>query len=232
MDDQEAVVHDYGRFSFQSGSIANLKHGYMITQEDIEDLEYIIATSGAGSDFARGWIMRRQANLIMGIQHRLEALIVSCLRDSTVYDRYGVKVRGTWGMPQELKMLSAAPWSDLEESTPVSDLQYLANEVAPDMETEFTRATLSRQAFGLLLKSKEFQAKSKFVMKWDVPDDAFPSPFDPRMVSMAESVVGLKFELYDATMKVKNADGSAAKTRILPQNEIILSSKYKKRVGH
>lgn len=229
MDDQQAVVHDAGKFEFVKSNIANLKHGFLISQEQIEELEYLASQDDAAGTFVNGWLNRRYANLLQGIRMRLEALVVSCYRDATVYDRYGIKIRGTWGMPSELKPVAEIPW-DEEDATPVDDLQLLANEIAPDMDTEFNRATMSRRAFGHMIKSQNFRDKARIIvgtgfnLNFDIPDNAFPNAFDPRMLAMVEAVVGMQIELYDAGMRVKNDDGSTKRTRSLPHNEVLLSS--------
>ena len=231
MDDQAAVVHDVGKFQFQKSNIANLKHGFLMGQEQIEELEYLMMQDGGVGSFANQYLARNYARLIRGIQHRLEALIVSAYRDETVYNRYGIIIRGTWGMPSDLKMDVETPWDDVNNATPVDDLQYMKNEVAPDMETEFDRATMSRRSFGQMVRTKNFQDKARIIvgtgfnLNFDIPANAFPNAFDDRMVSMAEAVVGMSFEIYDAGLKVKNDDGSVTRHRTLPHNEVILSSR-------
>jgi hypothetical protein len=230
-DDQEAVVNDVGKFTSRETSIANIKHGLLYGQKQLNELRSYKNRGDAGAQFVATWLTRRQADLLLGIRLRQEALIVSCYRDDNIYDRYGIKVAGSWGTPPELKYVPPAPWNDPDESTPISDLEYLIHEVGPDMDALFvddTVVTLSRKLFGHMIRSKEFQTRAKvipsadFVFNFNL-DGALPNPNDGRIIKLAEAVTGMKFEFYETKITEKRDDGGKTKKRILPHDEVLLS---------
>lgn len=235
-DDQQAVVYDYGKFTAFSQEIANIKMGVLFSQKQLNELDNLRNRPGGDplGRFASQWITRRQQALLSGVRSRLENLIVSCYRDNTVYDRYGVKVKASWGTPSQLKLVVDVPWNEYDDATPVEDVQQYLNEIAPDNDALFTDSpvlTLSRRALNHAMRCKEFLLKARGIVmvaglqgNYAFPDGALPNVNDPRMLLLAEAVFGCKFEFYEAKITEKMKDGSVVKTRNLPHNEILVSS--------
>jgi hypothetical protein len=234
LDDQQAVVYDAGKFTSFKNEIANVKVGILFGQKQLSELDALRNRGDEFARFASRWIARRQAALLSGVRQRLENLIVSCYRDNTKYDRYGVKVDVSWGTPAQLKLVIDTPWNQHDDATPVSDIQQYLNEIAPDNDALFTEnpvLSLSRKAFAHMMACKEFQDKAKVIanvsglnLNFAFPNGALPNAFDPRMILLASAVVGCTFEFYDATITEKLKDGSVVKSRNLPHNEILVSS--------
>ena len=121
-DDQRAVVYNTGKFQLSSTKVPNLKIGANLTQSMMTQLNQITANPGAGQlDFFTDWESQVQFNLKLGLQQRVELLLVAMMTDSFVDDRLGLKVNASWGMPADLKVVSAVAW-DNPAATPIDEI--------------------------------------------------------------------------------------------------------------
>lgn len=231
MPDQAATVHDIGKFTSFNQEIANLKHGILLGQKQLDELENYRLRGDGASRFMNNWINRRIADLLLGVRMRLEAMIVACYRDNAVYDRYGVKIRGSWGTPSQLKFAVAVPWNNHADADPVGDIQLYMGEIAPDNEAGFVDApvlSMSRKAYNHMVSCAKFWDRAKienfggYALNWDFPVGATPNPYEPRVQLLAEQILKVRIEFYETNTNVKNDDGSTTKSRNLPHDEILV----------
>ena len=79
-DDAEAATYSSGKLTFETVKIPNLKHGYNLTQEQVNQLVSLQSSSGVtGNDMGliQDWEMKVVDDLLLGIRQRMEALCVA-----------------------------------------------------------------------------------------------------------------------------------------------------------
>lgn len=227
-DDQEAVTYESGAFTFVTNSIPNLKIGQRFSQTMLNRLARMKRNLGQAGDlkFFTDWENTLANNLVTGIRQRVNALICAMQIDSATYNRLGVNIQGaTWGMPADLKVTSAVAWDDHTNATPLTDLQVLAQETAPDTYgEEYNRATMSSRAFRHLTQSVEFQNRVSGELRFNFGNGQLNIRDAGAMRNLLANIVGLEIEIYDGSYFEKNSTGNVARSRVLPSNKVLLSN--------
>lgn len=228
-DDQEAVVYEGGQVveTFVPGTIPKIKMGARVGEGMIRRLARLadkINLEGPDADIITGWENQLANRLVQGIRVRQNAMACAMMLDDFVYDRLGIKIQGSWGMPADLKMTPVTPWNNTA-ATPISDLELIAQEVAPDVHGQvYDRVTMSRAAFRFLIQTDEFKERARFLYRYDVPEGAFNFRDIGTMGQLFTAMTGLNVEFEDTTFRVRNSDGSVVQTRVMPANKVILSN--------
>lgn len=230
-DDQKAATYSFGKFQFESTNIPNLKVGGNMTQSLINQLLAIESRGGVqnGGGIAglsvNDHLMRLLLNLRIGVAWRKESLIIGMLTDQYSYDRLGIKITsGTWGMPTDLKLTLATPWTDAANATPVNDLLTIALTARVRYGIVYNRVTMSTPAFRLMIATAEFQAKARQFLAPNVSYVNLTLADLPMQRSIAQTVLGMDIEFYDARFTSQAADGAVTQTPLWGLNKVVLSN--------
>ena len=228
-DDQEAVVYEGGSFEFVTNQIPNLKHGRAMNQNMINRIMRMGRGQVLQGDetFFSNWENRTVEELIKGIRDRVNALICAMQLDATSYDRLGIKMSGsTWGMPSNLKVTSSVGWDDAVNSTPITDLQVIITQVAPDNYGEqYNRITMSSRAFRYLTASAEFQNRIRGELRYNFGSQQINVNDVNFMQQLLANIVNCTIEIYDGTYWERDTKtGAKVRKRYLDNNKVILSN--------
>jgi hypothetical protein len=225
-DDQEAVVYEAGKLELVSTQIPNLKIGSRLGQATLNRMNRMRngAILPTDENFMETWENQFAERLVFGVRQRMNALICAMMLDSLTYNRLGIQVNGTWGMPSVLKATPTTPW-DNTAATPFTDLLTMSNETAGDLfGIHFDRVTMSSKAFRYMVLTDQFkQLAQKF---YGIAATTVVNVKDqPAMVRMVSDLLSMDVELYDGTIKEKTGAGTVVRTRVLPANKVLLSIK-------
>lgn len=227
-DDQEAVVYESGSFEFVTSSIPNIKVGQRFGQGLLNRLGRLKRNLGQTNDlrFFTDWEQGTAEKLVLGIRQRINALICGMQMDATSYNRLGIKIdNATWGMPAGLKVTSSIGWDSASTATPLTDLQVLAQETAPDTYGEqYNRATMSSRAFRYLVATTEFQNRVSGELRFNFGSGQLNVRDASAMRQLLANIVGLEIEIYDGSYWEKSTSGADVRSRVLPVNKVILSN--------
>lgn len=226
-DDAEAVTYDSGRLQFETTNVPNLKSGINMTQSMLNQW-YTIANGSQGTDLGifgdwqRGVINR----LKLGIQQRMEALLVAMALDGFSYDRLGIKMSGvTWGMPSTLKVTSSTGWDTAGSATPVSDILLLKRTASVLYGENYTRITMSTAAFNYMIATTEFQNKARYYLPAGLSAAQLPTQSTEGMMPIALKVLGVgDIELYDDRYWSQDASGVLTSFPFLPITKVVLDN--------
>ncbi len=209
-DDSEAAVYSAGKLSFETYKIPNLKHGQALTQEQINQLRKLAMNPIPGDDFNLTMNMERGIldNLLLGVRQRMEALIIAMLTDTFTYDRLGVKIVGTFGMPADLKVTTGVSWTDPVNATPVGDVLALLLVGRVRYGIVFNRMSLSTAAFRAAVATAEFQAKARMYLAPNVSFTNISQYSLKELMGLWESVTGVAVELNDSRYWQQQTDGT------------------------
>jgi hypothetical protein len=228
-DDARAVTYSSGKFNFETSAAPNLKLGVNMTQEMLNQIAMLQA-AGRSIDDPDGvlsrWEQRTIDSILLGIRQRQEALIVAMWADGLSYDRLGIKMTNvTWGMPADLKVTPATPWTTAATATPVTDIQVLIEVGRVRYGVTFDRVTMSLAAFRAMIATTEFQEKAKLFIPPQVTFASLPVQNNEAMKNLATNVLGVKeIEIYDSRYWAQAPDGTLSSNRYLPINKVLLSS--------
>lgn len=227
-DDQRAATYSFGKFQFESTNIPNLKVGQNMTQAMINQL-LAIQRNGNISNDQIGVRMfsdaenRALLNVRLGVAWRRESLIIGMITDSFSYDRLGIKLTGTWGMPADLKITVATAWSDAANATPVNDILTAKLVASTRYGITYDRVTMSTAAFRLMIATTEFQAKARMYLAPNVSYVNLTLADLQFQTRIAETVLGMTLEFYDARYQTQSAAGVITQEPFLPLNKVVLS---------
>jgi hypothetical protein len=225
-DDGEAIVHEGGAVTIPAGSIPNLKHGRHFSQEMIERLSRIEAGNATRSDRDQffNWRARAADDLVFGIKQRRAYLKACMMTDTIVYNRLGIQIIGTWGMPAAYKVNEVVGWDTHGSATPVTTILTTKQTVESDSGTVLDGMILSRAAFNHMVQAAEFIARIAGLVQYSVPTGAY-SPQDPKMETFALGILGLKeIRIDDAQYKVREKNGVESRHRYVPVPRVCLYS--------
>jgi len=228
-DDQEAVVYDtVGQFQFVATNIPNLKMGSRLGQGMINRLARLRRNLPQTNDmrFLTDWENNVAEMLVTGIRQRINSLICAMQLDTLNYNRFGIKLENAnWGMPADLKLTSAVGWNNAATATPLTDLQVIAQEVAPDTYGEiYNRVTMSSKAFRFLTQTTEFQNRISGELRYNFGAGQLNVRDAGAMRQLLANILGLEIEIYDGTYWERANGGARTRTRVLPSNKVILSN--------
>jgi hypothetical protein len=232
-DDSRAVVYNTGKFELSRTKVPNLKIGYNMTQSMLTQISQIAANPGGVTDYFTDWENMALTNLRVGIQQRIELLLSAMFQDQFVYDRLGIKVAATWGMPAPLKFTTGTAWVNIA-STPVTDILNLQRYARVAYGMELSRLTMSSVAFEAMIATTEFRTRaSAFIpFGFTVGREAGPpvtgqyAPQDQNtMLQLANRVLnGIQIVFYDQRYWSQNEAGVATMYPYLPLNRIIFDN--------
>ncbi len=228
-EDAQALTRDSGQVSFETNQIAKIKHGFNITESQAKTLMKIEKHQGSKVEeftFA-GYIARNTAALIKGIQQREEGMLIGMLLDGYTYDRLGMKVSGSYGMPSDLKITpSTADW-DSTSGTPISDMIGVKAYALRTYGEVYDRVTMSYQALQYIIETTEFKSIFKALNFFFSVDSAAIPTTDPlHYSSVVGRMIGMDIEIYEGRFREYAADGTEnSTTRFQPEEKVIFTNK-------
>jgi len=224
-DDQQAAVYNWGKISYETTAIPNLKVGSNLTQAMLSQLQSIQAGGVDQGGVFAGWEARLIDGLLTGVRQRMEALIVAMHLDAFTYNRLGIQTAGSWGMPSDLKVTSAVGWDTAATATPVQDILNLKRVASTRYGKVFNRAVMSTAAFNFMTATTEFQNRVRFYLPSSLSSAVLPTQNASEMMPMAMNVLGLTtIDLYDYRYWSQNEAGAATSAPYLPIVSVILDS--------
>ena len=217
-DDEEAVVYKSGGYELVTSSIPNLKIGQSVGEQMRERLKLYRSGVLRGNNHRRFFHNYRNqlaASLLNGVRQRMEIMICGMLSGTFSYDRLGIKTEiNNWKIPAELNVVCATSWKHEKYAEPVSAIKIVKQNGAR-YGVDYDILTLSTHAFRHMIASKEFiKEAGRNISRFD----------RAKQIKIAERVLKMKIDIYDATFRTRNSDGTTTVQRILPYNKIILTS--------
>lgn len=229
-DDAVAGVYNSGQLTYEVTQIPNLKHGTLLTQTFLNQLQAIAANGGLINDsgYFSDYENRILSGLLFGVRQRVEALIIAMMLDSFTYNRLGIQMSGvSWGTPADLKVTPGTSWipANAASATPVSDILTLKQLASTRYGENYTRATMSTSAFLAMIGTTEFQNRAKYYLPAGVSPSVLPtmSVSDMKQVAM-RLLDNITIEIYDYRAWTHNSDGTFASAALLPIGDIILDN--------
>lgn len=230
-DDQRAAVYSSGKFQFETANIPNIKVGSNATQAMLNQWLAIRQNNAISNNQVSTFFdmeARLMYNVKMGVAMRREVMLSAMLMDSMTYDRMGIKLtNASWGMPSDLKITPATPWTNAGSATPVDDILSTKLLARVRYGVEYDHVIMSTPAFRLMIATTEFQNKAKLVPVVNLLGSYTPFSLNniQQQQQIAESITGVTFELYDARYTAQNAAGAYVLSPILDSNAVILTNK-------
>jgi hypothetical protein len=238
-DDQAAAVYDtVGRFEFISTNVPNIKMGSRIGQKMLDRLSRLRRNVSGANDvrFFTDWENTIAESLILGVRQRMNALICAMWLDDGDYNKYGIVLQNvSWGTPANLKVVltgnhvwsadGGATTSAHADNTPITDLQVMLHETAPDTYGEtYNRITMSSKAFRVMSGSAEFQARISGELRYNFGAGQLNVRDAGAMRQLAANILGVEVEIYDGIFYQAGNAGSRVQVRYIPENVVILSN--------
>ena len=226
-DDAQALIYNAGKFVFETTAVPNLKLGVHMTQETLNQMLAIQAAQASAMDRVAflDWESRTIDALLLGVRQRMEALIVAMMVGSLSYDRLGIRMTGvSWGRPSDLNVTPSVTWDTPATATPVSDTLTVKRVAAVRYGEMFNRATMSTQALLYMIATTEFQNKAKGWLPVGFAFSNVATENLDQMRSLAEKVLGMTVETYDARYWSQSTTGAITSAPFLPTAKVILSS--------
>ena len=228
-DDSRALTYSAGKMQLETTLVPNIKHGRQLTQSDINQITSINANPGlARQDWGDNEVVGNVLpsivdDLRLGIYQRCEALLVAMHLDSVVYNRFGIQISGSWGIPADLKPAVTYPWTDTVNATPVNDIWTLKRNASIRYGANYDRLTLSTTAFLLMIATQEYQNKARTTLPLYINLANLPQANINQQRTIAENILGCAIEFYDARYWSQDATGNLTSAPYLPINRVILS---------
>lgn len=225
-DGQRAVVYSTGKFQLSTTKVPKLKIGANVTETMLAQIVQIMGNPGPiTSDFFSDWESATLFNLKLGVAQRVEILLVAMMTDSLVYDRLGLKVNASWGMPSDLKVTTGTAWDNIA-ATPVDDLLNLRRLAQVKYGVKFNRITMSLAAFNYMIATTQFQNRAKtFLPTTLVLGTNFPTQNTQDMIALATRVLdGIQVVLYDQMYWSQNEAGTPSMFSYLPITKVVFDS--------
>jgi len=224
-DDQQAVTYQNSKLSYETTNIPNIKHGAAITQAMLNQLQSIMAGNTQDMGLFSDYENRTIDGLLLGVRQRMEALLVAMAIDGLSYNRLGIIMTNvTWGMPADLKVTPATPWSTAGSATPVADLWAVRLTAQTRYGQTFDRATMSTAAFQYMIATTEFQNKARMYLAPNVSFTNLNASDLTSMRALAQNVLGMEIEIYDSRYWYQNPDGTLTSAPYLPIVKVVLSN--------
>lgn len=230
-DDTRALTYTAGKVQFEATPVPNIKHGRQLSQSEINQLQQIamnpglVKTGWGDNEIVNNLLPAIANDLRLGIHQRREALLVAMHLDAVTYNRFGIQIQGSWGIPQDLKVVTAYPWTDTVNATPVNDIWTVKRNAAVRYGANYDRITMSTTAFLLMIATSEYQNKARTTLPLFINLASLPQANITQQRTIAENITGCEIELYDARFWSQDAAGNLGSAPYLPINRVILSEK-------
>lgn len=231
----KAPVYKAQKFRMESNTLGKIKIGTEWTEDEMEELLDLAQSPAQDPDglLAKNMIRKAVLDQVLGIEQRMEWLAVAMALDgaysSSTYNRLGFSMSGaTWGMPSDLKVTLATPWTNPSAATPIDDILAMIRLRRERYGRETNRITLPLDALRAATRTVEFTTKVNNQMPANF-NYANTSQFDD---AYRKEVFGrlcnCEVVLYDSRYWSEGDDGTRTSYRFLPlspQCPVILDDK-------
>lgn len=232
--DAPALIRSTGTdFSYERSNIVKMKHGYALSESQIQLLSRIEQNAATPSEikgFARV-IANASRNLEIGLDQRRETMIIGMLLGGYNYNRLGIKIKSNWQFPAGFNVRVSVPWDDPVNSRPISNLRTIVLNARDKYGRIFTTATMSYQALQDIIESNEFKdriiAGQAAINNYRLTRDEIFTDDITGFAAQVARMVGLKrIETYDAVYREPSnfASNVHGTTRFLPEEKVILTT--------
>lgn len=230
-DDQKAAVYSAGEFKTETANIPNLKHGQLLTQEQLKQFESLGVFNNVppGPNGNVNLLEEMENgildNLLLGIRQRKESICVARVLGGFSYDRLGIRMNNvSWGAPADLNITPATPWTDHTNATPVTDI-LTAKEIAlVRYGIRYNRLTLPSSAFRHMVQTTEFQNQAKLFLTPGLTFANLSIQNTEQMTMLAKNVLDIEFiETYDSRYWTQDDAGTLNSYRFWPLNKVALT---------
>jgi hypothetical protein len=224
-DDQEAVTYEAGKLELVVTGIPNVKLGSRIPQAMLNRMASMTARGGTATEenAMTAFENRLAENLVLGVRQRQNALVCAMMVDDLVYDRFGVKIIGSFGTPADLKATPVTPWTSTS-ATPITDIQTMVNYAATVYGQVYNRFELSQQDFLYMVKTTEFKNQATALYRTAIDVAAVNTGNIPLMRRIAGDLLNMTIEIEDATYNERQPNGKIMRKRVLPEGKVLLSN--------
>lgn len=225
--DGKAAVYTTGKATMESTTIPKIKHGVHLNESEIKQFAEIQADGKIPGGSQWQDVENRIADdNLLGVRQRQEQLIAAMMCDGLSYDRFGIKIPiGTWGMPADLKVTPAVPWTDAANATPINDLlnlQYLAR---TRYGVNYTRLTMSTPVLRMIVATTEFINKARMYLAPNVSFVNIPTSDYAYQQGLVENITKMSIVTYDGRYWCQDADlGTYTSATYLPLNKVIMDT--------
>lgn len=225
-DGQRAGVYSPGKLFLESSKAPNLKIGTALDQDQLNALNNLAAGVQVADDLFPMSETRILDNLRLGVQQRMEALVVAAKLGGLSYDRLGIKMAGvTFGMPADLQITPVNEWTDASNATPVTDIMIAKRVGRVKYGIDYDRLVLTLAAFNAMIATTEFQNKARTYLAPNVSFTNLNAADTEFQRNLATNVLGLKeVELKDDRYWTEGTEGTVTSSPFLPLNKVILES--------
>lgn len=232
-DGSRASTYSAGKLTTENNLVPNIKHGRQLSQENLNQLAAINNIAGGTTDISRMGGNEIFGNILpsivddvrLGLYQRCEQLLVAMHLDSLSYNRMGIQINGSWGIPSDLKVTTGVAWTDPTNATPVNDVWTLKRLASVRYGATYDRMTMSTQAFIYMISCTEFQNKARTFLAPNVSYVNLPLANTQQQKAIAEAILGIEIEFYDARFWSMDSAGNLTSAPYLPTNKVILTSK-------
>jgi hypothetical protein len=167
-------------------------------------------------------------NLVTGVRHRMNALCAAMMLDNHTYDRLGVKIAGSFGAPADLKpvLTGTARWIEANKATmqPIAYLDSLRRHALNEHGQVYNHIDMSTEVFDIVTSCDEFAERVRLFLAIEPSMFSMALIPEERRMELFRQLTGLTVNLEDATMRVRNANGSSTQSRYLPAHQVVLSN--------
>lgn len=225
-EDGRAVVYSTGKFILSSNKAPKLKHGANMTETMLTQVTQLAQNPGAvNSQFFEDWENSTLYNLKLGLQQRIELLLVALMTDSFIYDRLGMKISASWGMPSDCKVTVGTAWDNVA-ATPIDDILNHRRLMQVKYGVRYNRLTMSLAAFNYMVATTQFQNRAKvFLPTTLVLGTNYATQNTQDMLSLASRILdGIQIQLYDQMYWTQNEAGTPAMYPYLPITKVIFDT--------
>jgi hypothetical protein len=222
-DDGVAAVYSLGKFSTYTHEPPNIKVGTNFTQSE---LNQILAVSTEDAGLTDALINMRIDAVRIGVQQRIETMLVAMSLDTFTYNRLGVAISGaSWGMPSQLKVTTATPvQANPTTATMTDEILSLKLVASTQFGIDYNRITMSTAGFRAWIATTEFQNRAKLELRSDIGYTNLSLYDLTKQRMLAQSVLGMEIEFYDARYWSATTAGVIASAPYWPLNKVMLSS--------
>jgi hypothetical protein len=226
--DSRAQIRDAGEFTFETTRIAKIKHGFGMNEHQMQLLNRLESAQASAADVItfENYVARKTEDLITGIEQRIETMLIGMLLDGYSYNRLGIQLGGTWGMPAAYKVTAAIEWDLPATAQPITDLLALKSYAQRTHGEVFNRVTMSLTTLQHVIATTQFKDMYKAMnYVWNVSDAAIETTETLKWASPVGQMIGMNVEVYDGMYREHNSSGAInAPVRFLPENVVLLTN--------
>lgn len=162
--DAKAHIRESGAFSFAQFTSNKIKHGWGINETMLKLLRRLSAGKAMDNEYFsfNAYIQRQARKLEIGAQQRVETMINAMLVDGFTYNRLGIQLTGSWGMPADLKFNPVAAWRNADGTVnvaarPLADITNALLYSLRHYGEAYNRISMTFSALQAMVKTTEFK---------------------------------------------------------------------------